>query len=132
MGTDQFRVHTRLVTKTVGEVISSVNPLVEEAADLQQAIVKMTECGFGCVTVIDGAGGVRGVFTDGDLRRLLEREGRDVLSHRMSDFDYKDPISIEAGARLTEASELFHRHKVDTLLVTEKGKPVGMLDIQDL
>lgn len=132
LGADQFRVHTRLVTRTVGDTMSSVNPTVPEDTALPEAIVKMTEFGFGCITILDGSGAVKGVFTDGDLRRLLEREGRDILAHRMSDLEYRPPVAVEASARLSEASELFHRHKVDTLLVTEGGRPVGMLDIQDL
>jgi transaldolase len=132
VGTDQFFEHTRLMTTTVGEVMSSVNPVVPDDTGLQDAIVLMTEHGFGCVTVVDAAGGLKGLFTDGDLRRLLEKEGRDILQHRMSDFSYQEPLSVERGELLSVAAEQFHTHKVDNLLVTEQGKPVGMLDIQDL
>jgi len=132
VGTDQFRVHTRMLTKSVGDVMNSVNPLVTHDTDLRDAIVKMTEYGFGCVTVIDDDGGLVGVFTDGDLRRLLQRNGRDVLDQRMGDLEYGSAISVDSSARLNEASELFHRHKVDNLLVLEHGRPAGMLDIQDL
>jgi len=132
MGTDQFFEHTRLMTTTVGEVMSSVNPVVPETTGLQEAIVLMTEYGFGCVTVVDGDGAIKGLFTDGDLRRLMEKEGRDILQHRMSDFDYQKPLSVERGELLGVAAEQFHTHKVDNLLVTEQGRPVGMLDIQDL
>ena len=92
----------------------------------------MTEYGFGCVTVVDGDGGLLGVFTDGDLRRLLEHDGRDVLSRSMGDLSYKQPVTVEAGALLNVANDLFHTHKVDNLLVVRGGEPVGMLDIQDL
>lgn len=132
VGADQFFRHTRLVTKTVADVMSSVNPLVEAETKVQDAIVKMTEFGFGCVTVVDGDGSLMGVFTDGDLRRLLERDGRDVLTRTMAQLDYKDPIQVEAGALLNVAEDLFHRHKVDNLLVVRGSTPVGMLDIQDL
>jgi TalC/MipB family fructose-6-phosphate aldolase len=132
VGTDQFFKHTRLLTKTVADVMSSVNPLVDSETTLQEAIVKMTEYGFGCVTVVNGDGSLSGVFTDGDLRRLLEKNGREVLSRRMADLVYREPISVEAGTLLQRAEELFHEHKVDNLLVLRSGAPVGMLDIQDL
>jgi TalC/MipB family fructose-6-phosphate aldolase len=132
VGTDQFRLHTRMLTKSVGDVMSSVNPLVTRDTELREAIIKMTEFGFGCVTVIDEDGGLVGVFTDGDLRRLLQRNGRDVLDRRMGDLEYGTAISIDSSAKLNEASELFHRHKVDNLLVLDHGRPAGMLDIQDL
>jgi len=132
VGTDQFRLHTRMLTRTVGEVMNSVNPLVTGDTRLRDAIVSMTEYGFGCVTVVDDSGDLLGVFTDGDLRRLLQGNGRDVLDRRMGDLKYGTPISVERSAKLNEASELFHRHKVDNLLVLDHGLPAGMLDIQDL
>jgi len=132
VGTDQFFRHTRLMTKAVSDVMSSVNPVVDSETPVQDAIVKMTEFGFGCVTVVNADGSLVGVFTDGDLRRLLEKNGRDVLSRRMADLAFQEPISVEAGALLSEAEELFHRHKVDNLLVVRDDDPVGMLDIQDI
>jgi TalC/MipB family fructose-6-phosphate aldolase len=132
MGTDQFFQHTRLVTKTVGDVMSSVNPLVNAEMSVQDAIVKMTEFGFGCVTVVNGDGSLLGVFTDGDLRRLLERNGRDILGRKMAQLEYRQPITVEVSDLLQRAEELFHEHKVDNLLVMRGGRPVGMIDIQDL
>ena len=92
----------------------------------------MTEFGFGCVTIVNKDGSVKGVFTDGDLRRQLSKGGKDLLNKKMGDFTYSTPISIEADVLLNEAAGLFKKTNVDTLLVTSKGKPVGMLDIQDL
>jgi len=132
VGTDQFFQHTRLLTKTVTEVMSSVNPLVDSETTIQDAIVKMTEFGFGCITVVGADGSVAGVFTDGDLRRLIEKDGREILGRRMADLAFQEPIAIEAGAMLSAAEDLFHKHKVDNLLILRGDEPVGMLDIQDL
>ncbi|MCU0339930.1 MAG: CBS domain-containing protein [Spirosomaceae bacterium] len=132
IGTQQFIEHTRLITVKVGEAINGSNPLVSADTTVADAIVKMTEFGFGCVTVINTDGSVKGVFTDGDLRRKLSSEGRDVLGKKIGDFEYKMPVSIEADALLDAAAALFKKTSVDTILVTEGGKPVGMLDIQDL
>ncbi|MFN4144397.1 MAG: transaldolase family protein [Runella sp.] len=132
IGTQQFVEHTRLITVTVREAINGINPLVAADTTLADAIVKMTEYGFGCVVVTNPDGSVKGVFTDGDLRRKLTSEGRDILSKKIGDFDYKMPVSIEADALLDAAAALFKKTNVDTILVTDGGKPVGMLDIQDL
>ncbi len=51
---------------------------------------------------------------------------------KMADFEYKEPISIASNALLNEANQLFKDKKVDNLLVTEDGQPIGMLDIQDM
>ncbi len=132
IGTQQFVEHTRLITTKVGDAMSATNPLVADDTTLADAIIKMTEYGFGAVTVVNTDGSVKGVFTDGDLRRKLTTEGRDVLAKTVGDFDYKMPISIESDALLDAANALFKKTNVDTILVTNGGKPVGMLDIQDL
>jgi TalC/MipB family fructose-6-phosphate aldolase len=132
LGTQQFVEHTRLMTVKVKEAINKVNPVVSADTSLADAIVKMTEYGFGAVTVTKADGSALGVFTDGELRRKIQAEGRDVLNHKVGDFKYNTPISVEANALLFDASEIFKKSKVDTILVTENGKPVGMLDIQDM
>ena len=132
IGTEQFITDTRLMTVKVKDAINGINPIVKPETKLSDAIVKMTEFGFGCVTIVNKDGSVKGVFTDGDLRRQLSKGGKDLLNKKMGDFTYSTPISIEADVLLNEAAGLFKKTNVDTLLVTSKGKPVGMLDIQDL
>jgi transaldolase len=132
VGTEQFIRDTRLMTIKVKDAIKNINPIVDGETNLTDAIVKMTEYGFGSITIVNKDGSVRGVFTDGDLRRLLPKEGRNILNHKMNDFQYNAPVSIEAEALLNDAAQVFKKTKVDTILVTSDGKPVGMLDIQDL
>ena len=132
IGTEQFLSDTRLMTVKVKEAINGINPLVNEQASLKDAIVKMTEFGFGCITVTNDDGGIKGVFTDGDLRRLLQKDGEHILDKKIGSMEFKSPISIDANALLNEAQTLFKKMNVDTILVTDSGKPAGMLDIQDL
>lgn len=132
LGTDQFIEHTRLMTVKVKDAIRDTNPTVVAETSLMDAIIKMTEYGFGAITIVKKDGTLVGVFTDGDLRRKIQEEGRDVLKKNMGDFTYKAPIAVEANAMLNDASALFKKTSVDTILVTDGGKPVGMIDIQDL
>ncbi|MCA0426403.1 MAG: CBS domain-containing protein [Bacteroidetes bacterium] len=132
VGTDQFIRDTRLMTVRVKEAMNGTNPVIDAGVSLAEGIVKMTEYGFGAITVVNADGSLKGVFTDGDLRRKIQAEGRDVLSKSMGDFTYNTPVSIESSALLNDAAGLFKSTKVDTILVTENGRPVGMLDIQDL
>jgi transaldolase len=131
LGTDQFIEHTRMMTLKVKDILRGEKPVVSADTPLSEAIVKMTEYGFGAVIVEDLDGHVSGVFTDGDLRRKL-MNGRDVLSYAMGQFQYSKPIAIEGEELLNEAHRLFTTHQIDTLLVLNNGKAVGMLDIQDL
>jgi TalC/MipB family fructose-6-phosphate aldolase len=131
LGTQQFVEHTKLMTVRVKDVLNSKNPIVSADTSVTDALVKMTEYGFGSITVTKD-NKVVGVFTDGDLRRKLQENGREVLAKNIGEFQYKEPVSIDADALLNEAADLFKKTKVDTILVTDGGKPVGMLDIQDL
>ncbi|MCE2892938.1 MAG: CBS domain-containing protein [Flammeovirgaceae bacterium] len=131
LGTQQFVEHTKLMTVRVKDVLNSKNPIVSSDTSVTDALVKMTEYGFGSITVTKD-NKVVGVFTDGDLRRKLQENGRDILTKKIGEFQYKEPVSIDADALLNEAADLFKKTKVDTILVTDGGKPVGMLDIQDL
>ncbi len=132
LGTEQFIEHTRLVTMRVRDVISPINPIVNINTGLTEALVKMTEYGFGAITLTDNDGNVKGIFTDGDMRRALQKEGQDVLKKRMSDFTHGQPIAVQQDDALTVANDIFKHKHVDTILVLDGKKPVGMIDIQDL
>jgi len=132
LGTNQFIHHTKLMTTRVRDVLSTKNPLVNLNDSLTDALVKMTESGFGCVSVTDDKGQLVGAFTDGDLRRLIEKEGKDGLQKKMSDFEYNTPITIDGNALLNEASQIFHEQNVDNIIVVNGDQVSGILDIQDI
>ncbi len=132
LGTEQFLRDTKLMTVKVIEAINGVNPVVSTSTNVKDAIVKMTEYGFGAIIVADDQLQVKGVFTDGDLRRHLQTEGAAFLDQQLGSLEYKTPVSIEGSMLLNDAAALFKKTNVDTIMVTDNGKPVGMLDIQDL
>jgi CBS domain-containing protein len=131
LGTQQFFEHTKLMTTRVKEVMNSENPIVQAHHSVMDAIVVMTKAGFGAVTVIEADGSVKGVFTDGDLRRSLER-GEAILQKKMGDLTFKPPITVQADALLFEASEIFKKSQVDTIVVVHDNRAVGMIDVQDI
>ena len=132
VGTDQFIMDTRLMMVKVKEAINGVNPIVSEDTNITDAIIKLTEFNFGAITVIKKDGSIKGVFTDGSLRKLLGEKGRDILTKKLSDLEYREAITIDGDVLLNEANTLFKKTMVDTIVVTNNGKPVGMIDIQDL
>jgi len=132
VGTEQFFRDTRMMMVKVKEAIRPGNPSVSNELTIKDAIIKMTEYGFGTVIVTNKDGSVQGIFTDGDLRRLLQKDGEHILNKKLKELEYKTPISIDANVILNEAAALFKKTNVDNIMVTEGGKPVGMLDIQDL
>ncbi len=131
IGTQQFEEHTKLMTKKVKEVIRKENPMVKTSETVLDAIVQMTESGFGAVSVVDAKKNLVGVFTDGDLRRNLKEYGKDLLKKKMSEFKFNPPLTIDADALLNDALQIFKQKNVDNIIVTEKGKLKGMIDVQD-
>ena len=132
LGTEQFITDTRLMMVKVKDAINNINPIVSEDTNITDAIIKMTEFNFGAITVVTNSGDIKGVFTDGSLRKLLMEKGRDILNKKLSDLEFKSPICIDGELLLNEANSLFKKTSVDTIVVTIKGEPIGMLDIQDL
>lgn len=132
LGTQQFFEHTRLITMKVKDILGRDNPIVKDTATVSQALVTMTKFGFGAVMVVDAKGKNIGVFTDGGLRRGLEKSGDKFLAKKLSTLKFNDPITISPEALLDDAHKVFKEQKVDTLSVSENGKQLGMLDIQDL
>lgn len=133
LGTEQFIIDTKLMTKKVKEIIRPVNPAVSIHTKLTDAIIKMTEYGFGAITVVDENNVVKGIFTDGDLRRYIMKEGSKFLEKKLSDLAFNPPYTIHADALLNDAYQLFKKTNVDTIIVTDNhNKSVGMIDIQDI
>ena len=97
-------------------------------------MVKMTESRLGVVTLVDAAGAVAGVFTDGDLRRKLQSDGRGILDKSFAAIGFsKSPLTIDRDSLLNDAVKVFKKAEVDSIVVVDGSKkPVGVLDVQDL
>ena len=91
----------------------------------------MTEKKYGCVVVLDKYKRIRGIITDGDLRRTLV-ENR--LSRSAADVMTQTPQSIKPQALAAEAVALMNERKITNLFVMAEGsrKPLGVLHIHDL
>jgi arabinose-5-phosphate isomerase len=107
-------------------------PSVPESATLKEAVREMTRGKLGMTAVVDRQGRVTGVFTDGDLRRALER-GVQVEAAHVADLMTRGPRTIAPGALAAEAVQVMERHKVNQLLVTDgRGALLGALNMHDL
>jgi TalC/MipB family fructose-6-phosphate aldolase len=132
IGTDQFTQDTHIMTAKVKDVVGAKNPSVGLDATVTDCLVKMTAGGYGAVSVIDANGAAAGIFTDGDLRRLVESKGADAVNSKMSDLGLSTPKTIDAEELLYKAQAIFQETKVDSLVVVSQGKVVGLLDVQDM
>lgn len=87
---------------------------------------------MGASAVVDAAGRVLGIFTDGDLRRRIE-DGTDLRAAKASDLMHPQPRTIGPDALAADAAQLMERHGITSVLVTDAaGTLVGMVHIRDL
>jgi arabinose-5-phosphate isomerase len=123
----------RLLTHVSGVMRSGAEvPKVSERATLKEAILEMSRGRIGMTAVLDTAGKVCGIFTDGDLRRALEKV-TDIGAARVADVMSVQPRSIRPEALAAEAVEIMETHKISQLLVIDaRGELVGALNMHDL
>lgn len=110
------------------------NPLVRDSASISKALVVMTNTPGrpGATNVIDRAGKLVGIFTDGDFRRLAE-QGHMQLGNAVSSVMAKRPRTIGPDELVLTAAAMMRETKVDQLPVVDShGRPVGLVDVQDL
>jgi arabinose-5-phosphate isomerase len=87
---------------------------------------------MGASAVVDAAGRVLGIFTDGDLRRRIE-DGTDLRAAKAADLMHSQPRTIDPDALAADAAQLMERHGITSVLVTDAaGTLVGMVHIRDL
>lgn len=123
----------RRLLLTVADVMHSGDalPAVDEGTPLKTAVVAMSEKSLGMLAVVDKKGSLKGIFTDGDLRRLLET--RDSLAGLTVDEIMKpDPVTIAPDKLAAEAAKLMQQKRIGGLLVTDNGRLVGALNMHDL
>ena len=119
--------------KTVGEMmhIGRALPLVETDVKMADAIILMSEKGFGCLGIRDGEGRLIGVITDGDLRRHM---GDGLLDRKVCDVMTSDPITVTPDRLASASLEIMNSSGagITALFVVENKKPVGIIHIHDL
>jgi arabinose-5-phosphate isomerase len=103
-------------------------PLVPQDARMSDAVLAMTAKHFGCVGIIDDSGMLRGVITDGDLRRHMADS---LLSRTAAEIMTENPATIRGQALGAEALAVMNERSITSLFVMEDGRPVGILHIHD-
>lgn len=106
-------------------------PLVSEDTMLQDALVVMTAKMLGCVGVVDDKGVLKGIITDGDLRRWLSP---DLLQKKVSDVMTKNPKTIGPDVLAAEALNIMNntgKGITQLFVVQDDNKPIGIIHIHD-
>jgi arabinose-5-phosphate isomerase len=111
---------------------SAAIPQVGEEANLREALLEMTGKGLGMTGVVDRHGALLGIFTDGDLRRVLAR-GIDVYNAKITDVMTRNPKTTRADRLAVEIVQLMQTLKINGLFVVDdKNHVLGALNMHDL
>ena len=118
---------------TVNDVMHSGEqlPVVLQGTTLRHTIITMSEKGLGFVAITDVSGSLKGIFTDGDLRRLFEKQ--DSIGSLIVDEVMKtSPVVIAPNKLASEALKLMQEKRINGLLVCQDGQLLGALNMYDL
>jgi arabinose-5-phosphate isomerase len=111
--------------------IRNEKPLVKENATLKEVIVEISAKRLGATAVVDAKGRCTGIITDGDLRRMLEKN-IPVDSAKAEDIMTKNPKTIEADQLAVDALDIMRKKDITQLLVTKGEEYLGILHLHDL
>ena len=107
-------------------------PLIREDTPIKDALFEITSKRLGITGVVDAAGRLTGVITDGDLRRGLESKG-DIFRYNAKQLMTRNAKNIAADSLAAEAVALMEQHSITSLFVLDEyGKPSGVIHLHDL
>ncbi|MFQ6677074.1 MAG: SIS domain-containing protein [Fidelibacterota bacterium] len=110
-------------------------PLVYKDTSIQEALLTMSEKGFGMTGVINDDDELIGIITDGDIRRGIERGGENIFSKTAEFLMSKSPKKIPSNTLAIKALELMEEYSITSLFVTEPENPntlFGVIHIHDI
>ena len=119
-----------------GDAFATVSP----KTSVMEALMAMTRAKGGSAVIVDAKGKLKGIFTDGDFRRVMSEFGSashvsclSSLDLPVSNFMTKSPLFVYADQYAADLLKIFERKRIDDLpVVNRKGQAVGLVDIQDL
>lgn len=111
----------------VADLMHADMPLVAEDTPMTEALLVMSQKGFGVVGVLDADGRLAGIITDGDLRRHMAG----LLEHRVQEVMTRNPRSIAPDALAEAAVALMQEKKITCLFALKDDRPVGLIQIHD-
>lgn len=123
----------RLYLKVCDLYPNNLLPVIHESANLQQVILEISSKLLGATAVVDDSGKVRGVITDGDLRRMLKQHDvHNLLSLKARDIMTVSPITVHPEEYAVKALEIMQSKSITQLLVVEDEFVKGFIHLHDL
>ena len=102
-------------------------PLIKINSTILDAVLEMTEKKYGCAVIIDKYKKIRGIITDGDLRRAIKKID---MSNKAITIMNQKPITATEDLLISSAIILMNKNSITSLLIMKKNIPVGIVNLK--
>ena len=113
--------------KTLGEIMDTDLPIINNQSSIIDAVLIMTEKKYGCVVVLDQNKKIRGIITDGDLRRSISKVN---VNEKATMIMKSRPIVATSDLLISSAIVLMNKHSITSLIIASQNKPIGIVNIK--
>ena len=113
--------------KTLGEIMDTDIPIIESNSSIIDAVLVMTEKKYGCVVVLDKRKLIKGIITDGDLRRSIAKIN---MKEKATSIMKSRPIVVNSDLLISSAIILMNKHSITSLIIVNQNKPIGIVNIK--
>jgi arabinose-5-phosphate isomerase len=113
--------------KTLNEIMDIDIPIIQSNSSIIDAVLMMTEKKYGCVVILDRNKEIKGIITDGDLRRSIEKID---MKKKATNIMKSRPIVATSDLLISSAIVLMNKHSITSLIVARNNKPIGIVNIK--
>ena len=113
--------------KTLSEIMDTDIPIINYKSSIIDAVLVMTEKKYGCVVVLDKSRNIKGIITDGDLRRSIANID---IQEKATNIMKSKPIVVADDLLISSAIVLMNKHSITSLIIGRKNKPIGIVNIK--
>ena len=113
--------------KTLNEIMDIDIPIIQSNSSIIDAVLMMTEKKYGCVVVLDRNKEIKGIITDGDLRRSIEKID---IKEKATNIMKSRPVVATSDLLISSAIVLMNKHSITSLIVARQNKPIGIVNIK--
>ena len=113
--------------KTLNEIMDIDIPIIQSNSSIIDAVLMMTEKKYGCVVVLDRNKEIKGIITDGDLRRSIEKID---MKEKATNIMKSRPIVATSDLLISSAIVLMNKYSITSLIVAKQNKPIGIVNIK--
>ncbi|MDB9824859.1 KpsF/GutQ family sugar-phosphate isomerase [Alphaproteobacteria bacterium] len=114
--------------RTLNDIMNTDIPLVAYNSKMLEAVITMTKKKYGCVIVVDIKKNIKGIITDGDLRRSIKS---DFLSSNVSKIMRTNPILVSKNTLISSAINMMNKKSITSLIISERKKAIGIVNLRD-